>query len=227
MKPILTAVCFAGMLMPALAHAAGADAMKPVYDNERVRVWDVTWAKGQQGPVKKYDLDTVYVFIAGGDVRVKNADGSSKVVKRKKGEAVWVAKGSPAVVEEGAGDASGANQARSVIVELKDNPGPKYENKTGLVNAFPRPHVKTVLQNGRVNVWDYEWYAGEPTPMHFHNTDVVVTYMENGSLQSTEPDGKVTVNDYTAGQIKFNLGNRAHTELLVKGKQHAMMVELK
>ena len=220
MITFFTAVCFAGMLLP-LANAA--DAPKPAVDNERVRVWDMVWTKGQAAPAKPFELDTVYVFIAGGDIRVKNADGSSKVITRKKGEAVFVAKGSPAIMQEGASD----TPAHSVIVELKDNAVAPLKNTTGLPNAFPRPHVKTVMDNKRFNVWDYEWYVGEPTPMHFHDKDVVVTYMENGSLKSTAPDGQSTVNDYTAGQIRYNLRDRTHTELLVKGTQHAMMVELK
>jgi hypothetical protein len=217
MKTLLTAVCFAGMLM-----AAGGDAMKPAVDNERVRVWDVVWTKGQPGPIQKYELDTVKVFIAGGDIRVKNADGSTKVVTRKKGEAVFVPQGA-AFTEEGASD----TPAHSVIVELKNNPVEPLKNDTGLPNAFPRPHVKKVMENKRVLVWDYEWYPNQPTPMHFHDKDVVVTYMEDGSLQSTTPDGQKTVNDYHAGQIRYNERKRTHTELLIKGTQHAMMVELK
>ena len=222
MKTILTAVCFAGILIPALAHAAGGDAMKPALDNERVRVWDVVWTKGQPGPIQKYELDTVKVYIAGGDIRVKNADGSTKVVTRKKGEAVFVPQGA-SFTEEGASD----TPAHSVIVELKNNPVAPLKNTTGLPNAFPRPHVKKVMDNKRFLVWDYEWYSGEPTPMHFHDKDVVVTYMEEGSLKSTAPDGQATVNDYHPGQIRYNPRERTHTELLVKGTQHAMMVELK
>lgn len=55
----------------------------------------------------------------------------------------------------------------------------------------------------------------------------MLVYLEDGSLSSTTPDGKVVVNDYSFGQIKFNPGNRSHTELLVNGQQHAIMTELK
>ena len=196
--------------------------MKPLIENERVRVWDMVWTRGRPGPIQKYDLDTVQVFLAGGGIRIKNADGAPKVVKRKAGEAVFVPKGA-AFAEEGAGE----TPAHSVIIEFKDHPVEPLKNTTGLPNAFPRPHVKKVMDNKRFTVWDYEWYPDQPTPMHFHDKDVVVSYFDEGSLKSTTPDGQVTVNDYHPGDIRFNRGNRSHNELLVKGTQRALMVELK
>jgi hypothetical protein len=84
-----------------------------------------------------------------------------------------------------------------------------------------------VLDNDRVVVWDYTWTLGEPTPVHFHDKDVVVVYLENGSLRSTTPDGKSVVNDYSEGATRFNLRDRVHSETLVTGRQRAIIVELK
>jgi quercetin dioxygenase-like cupin family protein len=218
----LVSLFFSLALIPTVAHAALGDDLKPVVDNERVTVWDVTWTKGKPGPIRKHQYDSVNVFLTGGTIKVTNPDGASNTVTRKRGEAVWIAKGA-AFMEEGAD----TNPAHSVIVELKDHPVPPLENKSGYPNAFPRPHVKKVLDNDRVTVWDYAWTPGEPTPMHFHDKDVVVIYLETGSLKSTTPDGKSVVNDYTPGLIKYNPRDRSHTEELVHGTQHAMMVELK
>jgi hypothetical protein len=63
--------------------------------------------------------------------------------------------------------------------------------------------------------------------MHFHDKNVVVVYLVEGSLRSTTPDGRVTVNDYKAGEVRFNLRDRAHTEELATGSQRAIIVELK
>jgi hypothetical protein len=65
------------------------------------------------------------------------------------------------------GEAPGADNARTIVIELKDHPVAPLANKTGLPNAFPRPHVKKLLENDRVIVWSYHWNPGEPTPMHF------------------------------------------------------------
>ena len=100
-------------------------------------------------------------------------------------------------------------------------------NTTGYPNAFPRPHVKKLLENERVIVWSYHWNPGEPTPMHFHDKDVVVVYEEDTALKSTAPDGKSVVNEYKDGQVKFNLRDRTHTELLIRGTGSAVMTELK
>ena len=117
--------------------------------------------------------------------------------------------------------------ARSLVIELKDHPVPPLENKTGYPLAFPRPHVKKLLENDRVIVWSYRWNPGEPTPMHFHDKDVVVVYLEPTALTSTTPDGAKTLNEYKAFDIRFNKRDRTHTELLEHGTGSAMMMELK
>jgi hypothetical protein len=116
---------------------------------------------------------------------------------------------------------------RGVLIGLKDKRVTPLENKTGHPNAFPRPGVKKVLENDRVIVWDYTWTPGVPTPMHFHDKDVVVTYVADGALKSTTPDGQSTVNEFSAGTIRFNLRDRTHTELLTTGKARAIITELK
>jgi len=126
-----------------------------------------------------------------------------------------------------AGETAGANGARTVVIDLKNHPVPPLANNSGYPNAFPRPHIEKLLENDRVIVWRYRWNLGEPTPVHFHNTDVVVTYLEDSALQSTTPDGKSVVNEYKSGDIRFNKGNRVHTELLVRGSASAVITELK
>jgi hypothetical protein len=126
-----------------------------------------------------------------------------------------------------AGEPVGTAGSRTVIVELKDHPVAPLPNNSGYPNAFPRPHVDKVLENDRVIVWRYRWNLGEPTPMHFHDKDVVVVYLEDSALKSTEPDGKRVVNEYKSGDIRFNRRDRTHTELLVRDAASAVITELK
>ena len=126
-----------------------------------------------------------------------------------------------------AGETAGNNGARTIVIDLKNHPVPPLANNSGYPNAYPRPHIEKLLENDRVIVWRYRWNLGEPTPMHFHNTDVVVVYLEDSALQSTEPDGKSVVNEYKSGDIRFNKGNRVHTELLVHDAASAVITELK
>ncbi len=117
--------------------------------------------------------------------------------------------------------------ARQIRIDLKDVPGVTERNTTAFSNAFPRPGSKKLIENPRVIVWEYEWAPNIATPMHFHDKDVVVVYFEDGTLRSTTDKGDATDNAYTSTTVRFNPRKRIHTETLVKGKQHAIMTELK
>jgi hypothetical protein len=125
------------------------------------------------------------------------------------------------------GSSSGKAGVRTVVIELKDHAPPPLANTTGYPLAFPRPHVRKLLENNKVVVWDYSWRPHEPTPMHFHDKDALVVYEATGALQSTTPDGKSTLNEIKFGDIRFNHRDRTHTELLIHGTAHAVITELK
>jgi hypothetical protein len=125
------------------------------------------------------------------------------------------------------GQTPGENGSRTIVIELKDHAATVYPNTTGFPNAFPRPRVVKLIDNDRLTVWSYHWNPGEPTPMHFHDKDVVVVYQEDTALTSTTPDGKSVSNDYRFGDVRFNRGNRTHTELLTGPSGSAVMTELK
>jgi len=116
---------------------------------------------------------------------------------------------------------------RSLVIDLKDHLVPPIENTSGYPLGFPRPGAKKLLENDRVIVWDFSWTPGVPTSMHFHDKDVVVLFLEDGDLKSTTPDGQSVVTAYTAGTVRFNTRNRTHAETLVRGKQRAIVTELK
>jgi hypothetical protein len=113
------------------------------------------------------------------------------------------------------------------VIEIKDHAPTALPNKSGFPNAFPRPGSKKLFENAKVIVWDYSWTTGVATPMHFHDKEVVVTYLKDGSLKSTPSTGDPVVNDYTFGTVKFNAANRVHSETLVKGSQRAVITEFK
>jgi hypothetical protein len=198
------------------------EAAKPVIDNERVAVFDVTLAKGQAIPARPRGFDVVKVYLAGGTIRTTQPDGKSIVVTRSAGDAVFEPKGMAVGEELVSGD-----PAREIVIELKDHKVEPMQNTSGYPNAFPRPGSKRLIENDRVAVWDYSWRLGLPTAMHFHDKDVVVIYLENGILRSITPDGESVDNNYPAGSIRFNLRKRAHYEQLTSGAQRAIITELK
>jgi len=178
------------LLCAMLFQASQQTALKPVIENERVAVWDLT----ESAPAQPYDA----------------------VVVSLSGSASFLPKSMTPKID-----------GRSMVIDLKDHAVAPIENTTGYPLAFPRPGSKKILENARVIVWDYKWTPGVATPMHFHDKDVVVVYLDDGDLESTTPDGKVVVNQYKFGMVRFNLRNRTHTETLVRGKQHAIITELK
>ena len=203
------------LLLPLMAWAQGD---KPIIDNDRVTVWDVTWEKNQPGFTASSDHDAVTVYLSGGDF--KTPSGS---VARKTGEAVFRAKGTRAS-ETWVGTGT---PPHTTEIALKDPQTPPAPNTSGNPLAFPRVGSKKLIDNNRVLVWDHRWQPGVPTLMHFHDKDVVVSYLEDGDLTSITPDGKSVVNPYKSGMIRFNFGNRSHKEVLTKGTQRAIIVELK
>jgi hypothetical protein len=179
---------------------------QPLIDNERVTVWDATATKDDPSPVSAHKGQFLTVYLVGAEGgRHKVGD----VVLSKPGESKFLP------------------GERAMVVELKDHPVPPIPNPTTYQLAFPRPHAQKVLENDRILVWKYAWTPGEPTPVHFHDKDVVVLYMEDTALKSTTPDGKTVLNDYKKFQIKFNARDRAHSELLDHGNGSAIMMELK
>jgi len=201
--------------MAALATPAWAQSA-PVIDNARVTVRDVVLQPGTQGPSIAHAGDYVILYFEGG--RIRSADG--KTATHPSGGALFGHGGATA-------DTALGKPAHEIVVELKDAPSNTVPNTTGLPPAFPRPGSKLILENDRIRVWNYKWLPGKPTPMHFHNTEVVVAYRGNGDVASTTPDGKTTVNHRKAGDIVFNVANRSHSEALVKGEQSGIMLELK
>jgi hypothetical protein len=126
-----------------------------------------------------------------------------------------------------AGETAGNNGARTIVIDLKNHPVAPLANTSGYPDAYPRPHIEKLLENDRVIVWRYRWYLNDPTPMHFHDKDVVVVYLEDSALQSTEPNGKVVLNEYKSGDTRFNKRDRVHTELVVRDTASAVITELK
>jgi hypothetical protein len=84
-----------------------------------------------------------------------------------------------------------------------------------------------LLETDRVVVWSYRWYSNDPTPMHFHDKDVVVVYEEETPLDSVTPDGKTVRNEYKFADVRFNRGNRIHYEVIARDTGSAVMTEFK
>jgi hypothetical protein len=182
----------------AVLFAAAAAASMPIIDNDRVTAWDVT-AGDPYAP--QHAGDTMWISLS------------------RPGEVAFKAAGQKLDVASLGG--------RAIAIDLKDKKVEPLANTSGYPSAFPRPGVKKLFENARVVVWDYSWQTRVPSPMHFHDKDVVVVYVETGALKSTTLDGQSTLNEFTAGTVRFNTRNRVHTELMTSEHARAIICELK
>lgn len=194
--------------------AAGADPQSPKIQNVE-RTASSAWSPIENERVKVYAVDPGTLPAPPADTPVVQVDLDGNVGYLAPSGVVSMLIPARAV---------GGYQ---VWTELKDKAVAPLENRTGYPLAFPRPNVKKVLENDRVIVWDYTWAPGVPTPMHFHDKDVVVIYLEDGALRSTDPKGVSVINPHYFGFTKWNTRDRVHTEELTQGKGRAIITELK
>lgn len=216
MNKTLSRTALAMLALPAVTLTALADAPAPVIDNGRVTVRNVMLSKGEPGVTITHAGDYVVLYINGG--RIRGADG--KTMDHAASSAMAGHGGATS-------DTALDGDAHEVVVELKDTPSNTVPNTTGLPPGFPREGARKVFENDKVRVWNYTWLPGKPTPMHFHNTEIVVVYLGNGDIAATAPDGEKTVTHHNPGDIVFNLANRSHSEELVRGEMSGVMLELK
>ena len=94
---------------------------KLVYENDRVRVWELRLEPGEESPVHRHDLDHILIQIAGDRIALApEPDTQSRFKDYMEAE---VLPGEVAFVRRGGVEVArniGARPYREVIVELKD-----------------------------------------------------------------------------------------------------------
>jgi hypothetical protein len=214
-------VASSAMLFQGAPAASTIPGVKELIDNPRVTICDVTLTKGQKWPMERYSEDTLMVPLSAVSLRVTSNDGKAANLNLNVGDARFWPTGTHQAIEP-------AGDGRVIVAHFKEFAGPTYKNTSGFGPAFPRPRVKKLLDNNRIVVWDYTWVQGEPTPNHFHDKDLMIVYLADGSIKSVTPDGKATPNEFKFAEVRFNPGNRAHFEEYVGGKgPRAIITELK
>jgi hypothetical protein len=90
------------------------DSATKLVDNDRLIAWDYTWNAAQKVEVGAHTYDTVTVFLTGGTIRSVDAQGASRDIVRKPGDAVYAAHGPQTHTEEALG-----GSVRAIVVQLK------------------------------------------------------------------------------------------------------------
>ena len=90
-----------------------------LFENERVRVWDLQLAPGQSTGMHRHVHDYLYVVIGDGQLQAADAEGNrGKARDRQDGEVVFNALDGEDAVHEALN--VGVGPWRNIIVELKD-----------------------------------------------------------------------------------------------------------
>jgi hypothetical protein len=99
----------------------GGVGTRVVYENDRVRVWEMDLAPGDRSATHRHDLDYLLVFLAGDRIRVEpEPDTAGRYVEPMEfdvpvGQAFYVERGG---VETAVNP--GTEHYREILIELKD-----------------------------------------------------------------------------------------------------------
>ena len=92
---------------------------KLLFENDRVRVWDLNLKPGESTGLHRHQCDYLYVVIGGGSLQGKNADGSKKAIQELADGDVRFREVDGEDVHEAVN--VGHQTWRNIVVELKEN----------------------------------------------------------------------------------------------------------
>ncbi len=93
--------------------AVGAGMYKLHYENDRVRVMEVTFEPGAKIGMHSHPDHAVY-FIEGGQLKVTTPDGKEAMLDAKTGDAAWLS------AQTHQGENTGKTRIRILVTELKE-----------------------------------------------------------------------------------------------------------
>lgn len=226
MKSSFTHLRAAILVLPFLSILAPVRAAEraPVIDNDQARVLVVTSAPGAKSALHEHKMNRVMVYLDAGQMTLTNLDGRVEKLNFKAGEALW----SPATGLHASFNASD-HPVRIVEIELKSSPsGPARFKQSSLdpVKVDPkRYHVE--WENDQVRVLRARYEPHEKGVLHEHSLNRVVTFLTDGNMKVTTPDGSAKTLKASAGDVNWGGKARHIEENLSDGPFEVMVVEFK
>ena len=167
---------------------------KPLIDNARAQVWDVSWPKGKPSGLHRHLYDMTGLYYWPGDRIITAVDQSTRNISTTAGQIQWQLKGITHI-EEGTSE----DPLRAVMIELKGaGPSGAVKKPTGVL-AFTGSAMP-LLDNERVTVWGY--IKPPQAVPHSHPMDTFVVWTEGraghavfmpaGTVHTDEPIGSAT-----------------------------------
>ena len=189
----------------------------PKFENEFVRIWDVTVPGGDGTLWHIHRHDNVVIILAGANLRLENVSGPPVETVWKFGE-VRFAK---ATYTHRAINL-GTTPFRNLTIELLK---PANANPPVLAEQADR---EPVLENDRVRTFRLSLRPGESTPVHTHPLPGLAIAMTAGELETTAGDGKPQRLTMAAADVRWRPGAVTHSIKNVgKTTFEAVDIELK
>ena len=99
-------------------HASSEVGTRLLFENERVRVWDLRLVPGESTGLHRHESDYLYVVIGDGQLQTVHPDGSSDPPRKMSDGDVRFREVSGDAVHAAVN--AGAQPWRNIVVELKD-----------------------------------------------------------------------------------------------------------
>jgi len=219
-------ITLAVTLVPLICQPAAVAADDvPKIDNDQARILVVRSAPDVKSALHKHDMNRVMIYLDAGKMTLTEPNGKVETLNFKAGEALW----SPAGGLHASLNVSG-HAVRIVEVELKSKPGRGGAWKQSALDPLKvdpkRYRLELENEQGRVFRVHYEPHA--KGVMHEHTLNRVVTFLTDGNLKVTTPDGqskllKTATGDVTWGgqakHIEENLSDQPFEVVVVEFKQ--------
>ena len=173
----------------------------------------------QENSTKILENERVVVSRIGADSNARQPRFPAVLISLADGAVRFIGANDTSTVRPKSGDA--------ILIELKDHFVTPLEAPAGIARAFPRQGAKQILNNDRVNVWDFTWTKGTKTDLHFHDKDVVLVYLSPGTVRSIPLKGEPTAEPRSFGEVRFAPRGRTHVEECIVGPRRDIIVELK
>ena len=180
------------------------DVYKVLFDNEDVKVLEVTFAPGQSDNMHDHHPMTIHV-IKGGKVQGTLPDGTVSEREIPDGFTGHQAKGVRHQMKN-----IGNNEMKILLIEEKKTRPKTKVNENFLHPESTSPDIyEILLENEHVKVMMVTFEAGEGDQMHDHNP-MTFHVIQGGKAKVTMPDGTVNEREIPSGFTGYNPEGQRH-----------------
>src|ERR1041384_2392217 len=168
------------------------------FDNDQARVLFVTSAPAAKSALHDHKVNRVMIYLDAGEITLTEQNGKVEKLKFKAGDALWSPASGPHISHNVSG-----HPVRIVEVEIKSKPGegasPKFP-ELDPIKVDPKRY-NVVLENDQVRVLRVRYGAQDKGVTHEHVLNRAVTFLTDGQMKITTPDGESKIQNSAAGDI--------------------------